>query len=360
MADTNFPQYLGSAYQIPPELQAQLEEIQRRRTQPQAPMFTPEQQAERRAENERQYALGILGGMAGDQGLQQAGGQVLRQALANRQLKTSERGTTDPLTGQFTYSPEFLQQRDEATEAGIQNRIAQGRLNWDSQQQAERARADLAREGALNRAANRQPEALVAVVDPATGKSVLVQRSRAVGMTPAPTGGGNPGEDERKAAGWLAQSNLAWQQMREAMASDEKAARPTGKEKLITLIPGKAAEDVAYAQMSPARQRFVTAASSFAEAALRAATGAGVNEAEARQKIAELTPRWNESPEAMADKEARMRMYITSLEARAGRALPQAVQALPQGAPGGTTRNPMGPARNPKPASADGWSIVRE
>jgi hypothetical protein len=348
---TNFPQYLATPYAIPPELQAQLDEIQKRRAAPVAPTYTPEQIAQRRGDNEKQYALGILGGLAADDGLRSQGGQVLKQALANRQAKTTERGTIDPITGQFTYSPDFLAQRDETTEGNIQNRIAQGRLNWDSQQQAQQARADQMRENALNRAANRPTEALVAVLDPLTGKSKLVHRADAVGMQPAPTGGGTPGEDERKAGGWVSQASLAFNQMRAAVADDAKAAKPSTKETLMGAIPGKLGETATYAAMSPARQRFTSAASSFSEAALRAATGAGVNKEEAIQKINELTPRWGESAAAIADKEARMQMYLGALETRAGRALPQATAALPQGAPGGTARNPMGAARNPaKPA----------
>lgn len=362
---TNFPQYLGDGlapYQIPPELQAQLDEIQKRRAAPPAPMFTPEQVAQRRGQNEREYALGILGGMADDDGIRQGGGQVLRQALAARQTKTTERGTIDPLTGQFTYSPDFLAQRDEASEAGVQNRIAQGRLNWDSQQQAERARADNLRESAANRAANRAAEPPERVIDPTTGEVVLVPRSKSYGMKPAPVGGGQPSEDERKAGGWVSQAQLAFDQMESAMEADAKSAKPTTKEVLLGAVPGKLGDTVTYASMSPERQRFTSAASSFAEAALRAATGAGVNRDEAIQKINELTPRWGESAEARADKRARLRMYLGALETRAGRALPQAIAAQAPQAPGGTVRNPMTAAR-PSAAPAvggKGWSAVRE
>lgn len=138
---TMFPQTLGqgdptqayapTGYVIPPELQAQLDAIQKRRMAPQAPMFTPEQVTQRRDENERQYSLGILGGMAADEGLQGVGGSVLKQALANRQPKISERGTTDPLSGQFQYSPDYLAQRDDTAEAGVQQRIAAQRAQYD-------------------------------------------------------------------------------------------------------------------------------------------------------------------------------------------------------------------------------------
>lgn len=136
---TMFPQTLGpdpnayapTGYTVPPELQAQLDAINKRRQQPAQPMYSPEQVAQRRDENERQYALGTLGQMASDEGLQNVGGSVLKQALANRQAKISERGTTDPLSGQFTYSPDYLAQRDDTAEANVNQRIAGQRQQWD-------------------------------------------------------------------------------------------------------------------------------------------------------------------------------------------------------------------------------------
>ena len=136
------------------------------------------------------------------------------------------------------------------------------------------------------------------------------------------SGGGNASEDERKAAGWLAQSRLASKQMQDAMASDPNAAKKPFSESLASRVPFVTEEDI-NARRTPARQRFTAAASSFAEAALRAATGAGINEMEAKQKIAELTPQYGDSEDTIRDKTARQEMYINSLEQRAGRAAPK-------------------------------------
>jgi hypothetical protein len=143
VADPTQQAYAPTGYMVPPELQAQLDAIQKRRMAPPQAQFTPEQIAQRRDENERQYSLGILGGMASDEGLQGVGGTVLKQALANRQAKISERGTTDPLSGQFTYSPDYLAQRDDSAEAAVQQRIAQGRTQWDQQRAQAADKRDL-------------------------------------------------------------------------------------------------------------------------------------------------------------------------------------------------------------------------
>jgi hypothetical protein len=124
-----------------------------------------------------------------------------------------------------------------------------------------------------------------------------------------------PTEDERKAAGWLDQANNAFANMEKAIADDAGSAKPG----LIESLP-LVAEPIKNMSRSDARQRFSQGASSFAEAALRAATGAGVNESEAKQKIAELTPQWGDTAGNIAQKREGLKVYLGSLATRAGRA----------------------------------------
>lgn len=97
---------------------------QQRMGQPQAPMYTPEQIAQRRQDNEREYALGLLGQLSGNELAGNVGGHVLRQAMANRAPKQTERGILDPISGQFTYDPAYLQQRDEGVLRDLQGKQA--------------------------------------------------------------------------------------------------------------------------------------------------------------------------------------------------------------------------------------------
>lgn len=126
-----------------------------------------------------------------------------------------------------------------------------------------------------------------------------------------------PTEDERKAAGWFQQATYALKNMKDAIAADPSAALPGVIEQYV---PG---QEIKNRSMSPARQRYAQAAASFSEAALRAATGAGINEFEARQKITELTPQRGDSAEVIQQKLGALDMYVSSLQSRAGRALPQ-------------------------------------
>lgn len=150
-----------------------------------------------------------------------------------------------------------------------------------------------------------------------------------------------PSEDERKAAGWLEQMNKAARDMREAMRLNPDSAKP-GFVESLPLVP-EAAKNMS---RSPARQKFLQGASSFAEAALRMATGAGINESEAKQKVAELTPQWGDSDAVIAQKWESLRMYIESARARAGRAAGSAAQATAP-APVPAPAKPTAPGQKP-------------
>lgn len=142
---------------------------------------------------------------------------------------------------------------------------------------------------------------------------------------------GAPTEDERKAAGWFFQADLARRNMETAVKNTPGASMPTIGERGLSMIPG-IGEDIANAMRPEDRQRFLQAASSFAEATLRAATGAGVNRDEAMQKVRELTPQIGDRPGTIKQKIDAQQMYLESLRTRAGRAFPQGGQPTQPGA----------------------------
>lgn len=155
---------------------------------------------------------------------------------------------------------------------------------------------------------------------------------------PANKGGGAPSEDERKAAGWLGQATRALGNMEESLYRknddgtfmlDALGQRiPTGADTPGFIERYSPSEELGNRSMSPDRQRYSNASSSLSEALLRAATGAGVNESEARQKVAELTPQRGDSEEVKKQKLEGAAGYIEDLRARAGRALPAAQRTL--------------------------------
>ena len=119
-------------------------------------------------------------------------------------------------------------------------------------------------------------------------------------------------EDERKAAGWVQQATNAYNNMLEAARANPEAIKPQVGAEIAGAIPfvGGALRN---RLLSPERQRFEQGASSFSEAALRAATGAGVNKEEAAQKIAELTPKFGDSDAVIKQKTDSMGVYLDSL-----------------------------------------------
>jgi hypothetical protein len=144
--------------------------------------------------------------------------------------------------------------------------------------------------------------------------------------------GSGASEDERKAAGWLGQANRALANMEDSLyRTDAQGNRlldaagrpiPTGADTPGFLERYSPSEELSNRSMSPERQRYANASSSLSEALLRAATGAGVNESEARQKVAELTPQRGDSEAVKQQKMRGAAGYIEDLRARAGRALP--------------------------------------
>lgn len=146
-----------------------------------------------------------------------------------------------------------------------------------------------------------------------------------------------PSEDERKAAGWFFQADNARRNMEAVIRKNPGAAYPAVGERLAGMIPG-VGDDLANSLRPEDRQKFVQASSSMAEALLRAATGAGINMYEAQQKINELVPQLGDKPGNVQQKMAAYDVYMKSLQARAGRALPQ---NAPGGAPA-ADNDPLG------------------
>jgi hypothetical protein len=133
-------------------------------------------------------------------------------------------------------------------------------------------------------------------------------------------------EDQGKATGWLVQAENAFKNMQAAGfdrdGNPTSAAKPGVADAIagVPLVGGAVGNWL----RTPDRQKFVQGASSLSESLLRAATGAGVNKDEAKQKIEELTPQWGEDVETTKQKMAAIPLYIESLKVRAGPGAPKA------------------------------------
>jgi hypothetical protein len=149
------------------------------------------------------------------------------------------------------------------------------------------------------------------------------------GMMPLQGKGAGLTEDQGKATGWLVQAENAYKNMQGAMKASPGAERP-GINDVIGAVPGFGG--AANMMRGVDRQKFLQASSSFGEAVLRAATGAGVNKDEALQKARELTPQIGDKQDVIDQKMAAFPLYIESLKVRAG---PGARKAVGIGASAG-------------------------
>ena len=165
----------------------------------------------------------------------------------------------------------------------------------------------------------------------ATNQGFVDPKTRTFTPATGPDGKALPGkavaatEDERKAAGWLAQADNAWKNMLkvafDANGNLQGAAKPGLNDALAAVPSFGAGEAAANFMRSKERQQFMQGASSLSEALLRAATGAGVNQDEARQKIREVTPVFGDDADTIKQKMDAVPMYLDSLKSRAGRAV---------------------------------------
>jgi len=258
-------------------------------------------------------------------------GEAAARARAAQVSEANQLVRVDPTTGEASENPVALRAKATVAAAGAQGQPTP--LTWKEVENPDGTKSYVP---------------LPANVPPGRG-------------LPGPVAGGRPSssattDDERKAAGWFSQARFAFENISEAMAADPRAAFPTAAERAAKLIPGEVGDDLSNAVQSPQRQRYTQAVSSFSEAALRAATGAGQTKEEAAQKIKELTPRLGDSPAVVTQKQRALEMYLESLQFRANRALP--VDQRPGRAP--AVRPPTAPPAAPAgaPAAAPRFRVL--
>jgi hypothetical protein len=130
--------------------------------------------------------------------------------------------------------------------------------------------------------------------------------------------------EERQGAYLLQQANFAYKNLLKSLYNKpgerSGAERPNAVEAFL---------NSKYIPVSPRiargakREQFVQASETIADALLRAATGAGQNEAEARRKIEEITPSWFDDDDTIKQKLDSIPAYIEAIKARSGRATPK-------------------------------------
>ena len=136
--NTNFPQYQQATApqpntpdptaQLTPDamaqLQAQYDALQRQIEARGHQTVDPEQVQRAQAQNNLDQQFGMLMQLTGDEGASNIGGQVLKQAMAKRTPTVTERGAYNPMTQQWTYNPEYLNEKDQALQGALQGRMA--------------------------------------------------------------------------------------------------------------------------------------------------------------------------------------------------------------------------------------------
>lgn len=326
--------------------------------QPVAPLYTPEQQQQRVAQNEREYAMGLMMALSGDETLGNVGGTVLQKSLAARMPKVTERGTMDQLRGTFQYSPDYLQQREQEKLAGLERAQAGYVANKQSAAAAQEAARERDRERSADRrfmatlAASNRPEKMAWVVG-TDGQPVFIPQSQiGPGMRPYTPSGGNATADERKSAGFAQRMENAAQ-----LVESNKENAPGYAGAIAAQIPyvGKYAQR---AVEDTNTQKYRNAAMEWIRAKLRKESGAVIGAQEFEDEFATYFPLPGEDDEVKRQKADLRKVAEQSMAMEAGRAY----QPFTGGASGGWDPAPQGPqkppgAAAPAPVGGQGWGI---
>jgi len=127
---------------------------------------------------------------------------------------------------------------------------------------------------------------------------------------------GAPTEGERTAATLLQRLQFSQQQLKDALAENQTAAKP----QLLPSLIGHISESAANSMRSPVRQRIEGAHLDLLDAALTLGTGAAYTKEQLKGYSESYFPQIGDSPQAMKDKEARLANVIEAAKIKAGRA----------------------------------------
>jgi len=127
-------------------------------------------------------------------------------------------------------------------------------------------------------------------------------------------------EGERKDAYNLGRIVTAANQIQSAIKTEPQSVRPGLGEAAIGMLPFGIGEDIKYRAQSPQRQIIDSAQTDLIDAALTLATGAAYTKEQLVGQVRSLIPRYGESDESIAAKDARLRELMSNAKVRAGRA----------------------------------------
>jgi len=127
-------------------------------------------------------------------------------------------------------------------------------------------------------------------------------------------------EGERKDAYNLGRIVTAANQIQSAIKTEPQSVRPGLGEAAIGMLPFGIGEDIKYRAQSPQRQIIDSAQTDLIDAALTLATGAAYTKEQLVGQVRSLIPRYGESDESIAAKNARLRELMSNAKVRAGRA----------------------------------------
>ena len=354
---------------------AQRAAVQNRMSQPYPEAYTPEEQQQRVAENKRMQMLGILGQLSGDQGASEAGGLVLKNALAARQPHLTDKGIGDPLTGKFSYNSAYRQERDqgELDKLDQLSAAARGRYDENTRSAADRASLAVALKGMGSGSGGGGVLGMGNATQIGTSKITGLPIMRPnkggplftfdAGGNFKPVGpdemgskeGGNITEGERRAATLLKRIDFSQGQISDVLKAHPEAASPVPQAEFSRKIP-VVGETAANMLVSGPRQRVESAQLDILDAALTLGTGQAYTREQLEGYRKSYFPQLGDDEGTKLDKKARLDNILEAARIAAGRA-PGGINERPNSTPNANPAAATPPAANP--AASAGQKPVR-
>lgn len=216
-----------------------------------------------------------------------------------------------PLTGETTMTAP-----NPAQEETARHNTAMEDISRMTAGRQEAAQQETARHNAAMESTARQSGVPLEAVTGADGKSVLVPRADAVGMTPAARRE-RPSEDSLKMAGF-------YKQMQQSIKIiDEVESQLTSKDLYqIQTLPQEQLIGMANrGEMSEAAKRYLRAFEQFTEARLRPVSGAAITDGEYARDRRTYAKQYGETPKLSEERKAARELASDALKTRAGSVL---------------------------------------
>lgn len=278
--------------------------------------YTDDEIQQRKADNDRQYNLGLLAAMSGDPQMAQLGQGMIQKAYSDSAPRITDKGTFDPISGKMIANKQYLQERlqDQLEKyGGMGFQAAIGHEQQQAQIAASAAQSD--KQIAAQKALEGQREAFESGQQAnllANQRTIEQMKVDATNKQGALAQFQASSAEEKKAAGY----GIRMQAAKNYIDQFEATGAPT----VATMVAGLGGHFVQNKAMTPDQQQYKNAQDNWVIGNLRQDSGAAIGTKEFEDVRNAFFPQPGDSPALIAQKRSMRAAAEASTAAAAGRA----------------------------------------